>query len=93
MKAAAVRVDAEREADVRAVVLRQDLPRLILEHLQLHLRRALEVLDLGRGPRIGWVRDRHRLHVVLVSLNTRSAKPARSTFRSRADLDPPQPIK
>ena len=86
MEAAAVRVDAEREADVRAVVLREDLAGVVLEHLQLHLGRALEVLDLGRGPRIGRIRDRHRPHA-RPSITEHSFSQARS-FSARAISTP-----
>ena len=60
VEAAAVRVDAVREADVRAVVLGEDLPRVIGEHLQAHLGRASKYsisVDRPGVRRVGY-RDR-----------------------------------
>ena len=58
VEAAAVGIHAPAEADVGAVVVREDLARVIFVDLEARGRGLLEVLDLGGGPRVGRVRDR-----------------------------------
>lgn len=62
VKAAAVGIDAVGEADVRAVVRGQDAARVILEDLEAHLGRPLQILDRGAGPGVGRIGDGDRLH-------------------------------
>ncbi len=59
VKAPTVGVHAPVEADVRAVVVREDAAALVLVDLELRQGRlAVEILDVGRRPRIGRVRER-----------------------------------
>src|SRR6266849_1110986 len=58
VEASTVRVDAPAEADVGAVVVREDLARVVLVHFEPRGRGLFEVLDLGGGPRVGRGGDR-----------------------------------
>src|SRR6267143_4683214 len=58
MEASPVRVDAPGESDVGAVVVREDLARVVLIDFEARRRGLFEVLDLGGGPRVGRVGDR-----------------------------------
>ena len=84
VKAAAVGVHAPGEADVGAVVLRQDVARAVDEDLEPHLGRPLEVLHLGGRPGVRRIGDRHRAHLDHLGLNVgsvKSAPPSRQAWR------------
>jgi hypothetical protein len=57
METASIGVDAESEADVRAVVLGEDGTGLFLEDFELGGGRLAQVLDPRRGPRVRGVGD------------------------------------
>src|SRR5260370_23110110 len=58
MKTSSVGIDGEAEADVRAVVFRDDRARFLLEDFQLRGRRFSEPLGMDRVPGIGRVGNR-----------------------------------
>ncbi len=62
MHAAAVWIHAEGEADVRTVIVRDDLARVVLVYFQLSSGRFPEIVDLGALPGVGRIGDRARLH-------------------------------
>src|SRR5439155_22196282 len=69
MKTSPVRVHAPAEADVRAIVVGEDLAGVVLVDLELRRRDLVEVLHFRREPRIGWVRDGPREHPESMCLN------------------------
>jgi hypothetical protein len=63
MLAASIGVDAEFEAQIGAVVARQDRARVVLVNLEARFGRfGGQVLHLRRQPRVGRVRDRTQRH-------------------------------
>jgi hypothetical protein len=60
METSAVRIDAEAEGEIGAVVLRDDRARLLFEDLELHFRRLSEPFRVSGFPGVGRIGDPSR---------------------------------